>query len=79
MPGLYVAVDAETVDRIMRTESDHARFVAGLVVWQRGELRAEIERGAWRARPDAHLALQKPSQGLWEELVRVSHQRANSI
>ena len=71
MPGLYVAVDAETVDRIMRTESDHARFVAGLVVWQRGELRAEIERGAWYVLPpDAHLALQKPSQGLWEELVR---------
>jgi putative transcriptional regulator len=77
MPGLYVAVDAETVDRIMRTESDHARFVAGLVVWQRGELRAEIERGAWYVlRPDPHLALQKPSQGLWEELVRLSHQRA---
>jgi len=79
-PGLYAAVDAETVDRIMRTESDHARFVAGLVVWQRGELRAEIERGAWYVlRPDPHLAVQKPSQGLWEELVRVSKLRANSI
>jgi putative transcriptional regulator len=76
MPGLYVAVDAETVDRIMRTESDHARFVAGLVVWQRGELRAEIERGAWYVlRPDPHLALQKPSQDLWEELVRLSQQQ----
>jgi putative transcriptional regulator len=76
MPGLYVAVDAEIVDRIMRTESDHARFVAGLVVWQRGELRAEIERGAWYVlRPDPHLALQKPSQDLWEELVRISQQQ----
>ena len=80
MPGLYAAVDEETVDRIIRTESDHARFVAGLVVWQRGELRAEIERGAWYVLPpDAHLAVQKPSQGLWEELVRVSKLRANSI
>ena len=80
MPGLYVAVDEETVDRIMRTESDHARFVAGLVVWQRGELRAEIERGAWYVLPpDAHLALQKPSQDQWEELVRLSQQRANTI
>jgi len=71
MPGLYVAVDSETVDRIMRTEPDHARFVAGLVVWQRGELRAEIERGAWYVlRPDPHLALQKPSQDLWEELAQ---------
>jgi putative transcriptional regulator len=80
MPGLYAAVDEETVDRIIRTESDHARFVAGLVVWQRGELRAEIERGAWYVlAPDPHLAVQKPSQGLWEELVRVSKLRANSI
>jgi putative transcriptional regulator len=80
MPGLYAAVDEETVDRIIRAESDHARFVAGLVVWRRGELRAEIERGAWYVLPpDPHLALRKPSQGLWEELVRVSQLRANSI
>ena len=80
MPGLYAAVDEETVDRIIRAESDHARFVAGLVVWRRGELSAEIERGAWYVLPpDAQLALRKPSQGLWEELVRVSRLRANSI
>ena len=80
MPGLHVAVDEETVDRIIRTESDHARFVAGLVVWQGGELRQEIGRGAWYVLPaDAHLALRKPSQGLWEELVRLSRLRANSV
>ena len=80
MPGLYAAVEEETVDRIIRAESDHARFVAGLVVWRQGELRAEIERGAWYVLPpDPHLALRKPSQGLWEELVRVSKLRANSI
>jgi putative AlgH/UPF0301 family transcriptional regulator len=50
------------------------------IVWQSGELRAEIERGAWYVLPpDAHLALQKPSQGPWEKLVRVSQLRANSI
>jgi len=80
MPGLHAAVDEETVDRIIRTESDHARFVAGLVVWRHGELRAEIERGAWYVlAPDPRLALRKPSQGLWEELVRVSKLRANRI
>jgi len=80
MPGLHAAVDEETVDRIIRTESDHARFVAGLVVWRHGELRAEIERGAWYVLPpDPHIVLRKPSQGLWEELVRVSKLRANSI
>jgi hypothetical protein len=45
-----------------------------------GELRAEIERGAWYVLPpDPHLVLRKPSQGLREELVRISKLRANSI
>ena len=80
MPGLYAVVDEETVDNIIRSESDHARFVAGLVVWRAGELRAEIESGAWYVlAPDPGLVLHKPSQGLWEELVRVSKMRANSI
>jgi len=80
MPGLYATVDAKTVDRIISAESDHARFVAGLVVWQPGELRDEIERGAWYVlAPDASLALSKPSEGLWEELVRTTKLRANSI
>ena len=80
MPGLYAAADEATVDRIIRTESDHARFVAGLVMWRRGELQAEIERGVWYVLPpDADLAVHRPSQGLWEELVRVSQLRANSI
>ena len=80
MPGLYAAVDGETVDHIIRTASDHARFVAGLVVWRRGELRAEIESGAWYVLPpDARLALRKPSEGLWEDLVRFSQRRASSI
>jgi putative transcriptional regulator len=80
MPGLYAAVEEQIVDRIIRTESLRARFVAGLVAWRRGELRAEIERGAWYVLPpDARLALQKPSRGLWEELVRMSKLRANGI
>ena len=80
MPGLYATVDEQTVDRIIRTEPEHARFVAGLVIWQPGELAAEIKNGAWYVlAPDAHVALKKPSQGLWEELVRTSLLRANAI
>lgn len=70
MPGLYAAVEATTVDRIVRSESDHARFVAGFVAWRPGELRDEIELGAWYVlEADAALALREPD-GLWEELVQ---------
>jgi putative transcriptional regulator len=79
MPGLYAAVDAPTVDHIISSESDHARFVAGLVIWQAGELRQEIENGAWYVLPpDAGLALHDP-KGLWEELVRRSKVHSDAI
>jgi putative transcriptional regulator len=80
MPGLYAVVDADAVDRIIRSESAQARFVAGLVAWQAGELRAEIENGAWYVlAPDPKLALRKPSQGLWEDLVHRSKLQADQI
>jgi putative transcriptional regulator len=80
MPGLFVAVDIDTVDRIIQSEPDRARFVAGMVLWNPGELRNEVERGAWYVlEPDAGVALRKPAAGLWEELVRRSKTAANAI
>ena len=72
------AFDAAVVDRVIETEPEHARFVAGLVAWQPGELRSEVEQGAWYVlEPDAALVMRKP-EGLWEELVRRS-QRMDKI
>jgi putative transcriptional regulator len=69
LPGLFAAFDAAVVDRIIETEPEHARFVAGMVAWQPGELRSEVEKGAWYVlEPDAALVMRKP-EGLWEELV----------
>lgn len=79
IPGLFVAFDAEVVDRIIETQPDHARFMAGLVAWQRGELRAEIDAGAWYVlAPDAELVMRKP-EGLWDELVRREEQAKNTL
>jgi putative transcriptional regulator len=70
MPGLFAAFDGRTVDRIIEANPDDARFVTGLVVWRPGELRYEIEQGAWYVlRSEAKLAIREP-EGLWEELVR---------
>ena len=80
MPGLFAAFDVDTVDRIIRSEPEHARFVAGLVAWSEGELRDEVERGAWYVlEPDPEVALRKPTEGLWEELLRRSQTAANAI
>ncbi|MGH8704042.1 MAG: YqgE/AlgH family protein [Burkholderiales bacterium] len=79
-PELYVAMDAETVDRIIEADAAHARFFAGLVAWQQGELRDELKRGMWYAlEPEAELVMRKQTEGLWEELVNRSERRANGI
>lgn len=79
MPGLFAAYEESTVDRIIASGAERARFVAGLVVWRAGELENEIEQGAWYVlEPDAALAMEK-SEGLWEELVRRSRIAKNAI
>jgi putative transcriptional regulator len=79
LPGLYAAFAAPTVDRIIESDAERARFVAGLTAWRPGELDYEIRQGAWYVlEPDAALALRKP-EGLWEELVQRSAIRDNAI
>lgn len=79
MPGLYAAYESAVVDRIIESEPQHARFVAGLVAWRPGELEAEMELGAWHVlEADAKLAMRKP-EGLWEELVRRAQRLRNTI
>jgi len=77
---LYVAADAKTVDRIIEGDVAHARFFAGFVAWRPGELQDELKRGLWYVlEPDSELVMRQPTDGLWEELVKRSEQRANAI
>jgi putative transcriptional regulator len=79
LPGLSVAYESAAVERIIDADPEHARFVAGLVAWQPGELADEIRRGAWyMLDPDAAIVL-RPPEGLWEDLVRRSELAANTI
>jgi putative AlgH/UPF0301 family transcriptional regulator len=79
MPGLFAAYEAPVVDGIIESGGQRARFVAGLVAWRPGELEAEIDLGAWIVLDaDPELALHKP-EGLWEELVRRSLVRRNTV
>jgi putative transcriptional regulator len=79
LPGLYAAFEAPIVDRIIENEADHARFVAGMVIWRPGELTAEIKQGAWYVlEPDADTAMREP-KGLWEELVQRSAVKGKAI
>ncbi len=77
---LFIAVDAKTVDHIIEADPAHARFFAGLVAWQPGELEDELKRGLWYVQEsDSDLVMRKSTEGLWEELVKRSERRANTI
>jgi len=79
-PGLYVAYDSTIVDRIIETQPQQARFLAGMVLWAPGELNEELRRGLWYTLdPQPDIFLRKSSENLWEELVTRAERKANSI
>jgi putative transcriptional regulator len=78
-PDLYLAIDSQVVDKIIESESEHARFFAGMVLWKPGELADEMKRGLWYTLdPRSDIVLRK-ADGLWEELVGRSERKANTI
>ena len=79
-PDLFLAYETKAVDRIIESESDHARFFLGLVVWRPGQLDDELDRGLWYVdQPEAKLVLRRKTDGLWEELLLRLEARANTI
>jgi putative transcriptional regulator len=75
--GLFLTFDGATVDRIIESEPQHARFFTGLVVWRSGELEDEVKRGLWYVgKPEASVVLRKSTKGLWEEMVTRSQMAA---
>lgn len=70
---MFLAMDTTTVDRIIEQDGDGARYLAGLVAWQPGELEHEVKNGFWFViDADADLVFRKSTDGMWEELVRRS-------
>ena len=68
--NLYLAVRVTTIDRIIETTPNEARYYVGYVAWQPGELTREIERGLWAVlSADLHTVFRKDTDGLWEELL----------
>ena len=69
IPGLVVVIDAATVDRIIETTPNDARYFVGLMFWAPDDLEDEIRNGAWEVRPaDVDMVLRANSTGLWKSL-----------
>ena len=67
---VFVTADADTLDRIIETTPNDARYFAGFVGWRPGELAKELEQGFWYvADPDAALIFSQEPGAMWEDLV----------
>jgi putative AlgH/UPF0301 family transcriptional regulator len=75
MSNLYLAINVNTIDKIIEDRPTDARFYVGYVGWRPGELRREIDRGLWYVlNPDANTVFRKDTDHLWEELLRMARQ-----
>jgi putative transcriptional regulator len=71
MKNLYMAFRANTIDQIIESRPNEARYYVGYVGWRPGELKSEIERGLWSVlNADPDVIFRKDMDGLWEELYQ---------
>jgi putative transcriptional regulator len=73
MKNLYLAFRANTIDHVIETTPNEARYFVGYVGWRPGELKSEIDRGMWTVTgADVETIFRKDTEGLWEELLQQS-------
>ena len=73
MKDLYLAFRANTIDHVIESTPNEARYYVGYVGWRPGELRGEIDRGLWTVMDaDLSFVFRKDTEGMWEELLQAS-------
>ena len=73
MKNLYLAFRANTIDHVIESTPNEARYFVGYVGWRPGELKGEIDRGLWSVTgADLDTVFRKDTEGLWEELLQQS-------
>jgi putative transcriptional regulator len=71
MKNLYLAFRATTIDHVIESTPNDARYYVGYVGWRPGELQREIDRGLWSVLDaDLDTIFRKDTEGLWEELLQ---------
>jgi len=76
MKNLYLAFRANTIDHVIETTPNEARYFVGYVGWRPGELKSEIDRGLWTVTgAEVETIFRKDTEGLWEEM----HQQSKRI
>src|SRR6185295_10535425 len=71
MKNLFMAFRVNTIDQVIESKPNEARYYVGYVGWRPGELKVEIDRGIWSVLgADVDVVFRKDMEGLWEELLQ---------
>jgi putative transcriptional regulator len=71
MKHLYLAFRVTTIDHVIESTPNQARYYVGYVGWRPGELKSEIDRGLWSVLgADVDVVFRKDMDGLWEEMLQ---------
>jgi putative transcriptional regulator len=73
MKNLYLAFRANTIDQVIETTPNEARYFVGYVGWRPGELKNELDRGIWSVTgAEIDTVFRKDTDGMWDELQQAS-------
>jgi putative transcriptional regulator len=73
--GLFLALSAPLIEKILKENPATARCYVGSVIWQAGELDEQIKDGAWSVfQPDTEMIFSANPENLWESLQHKAHQ-----
>jgi putative transcriptional regulator len=71
MKNLFMAFRVNTIDQVIESRPNDARYYVGYVGWRPGELKTEIDRGIWSVlNADMDVVFRKDMEGLWEEMLQ---------
>jgi putative transcriptional regulator len=71
MKNLYLTFRANTIDHVIETTPNEARYFVGFVNWRPGELKSEIDRGLWSVMgADLDMIFRKDTDSMWDDLLQ---------
>jgi putative transcriptional regulator len=68
-PGVFLAVERDSLDAVVRQQEEPFRLFAGIADWEAGELEAEIAQGDWLLLPASKVLLFAPPEDLWRRAL----------
>jgi putative transcriptional regulator len=70
VPGVFLAVDRDDLDELVRDEEAMFRLFVGTARWESSQLQEELDAGVWLTLPAARPLLFGEPEDLWREALR---------